>query len=99
MEAPHSFRKQWPKKKARANREARRRLDALLRGEADPTAAQAKVALGPHVVRKGLVKNLREFIDLKRFRRNILVNRRRDKKARHAAPTPAAGVDEGHAGR
>lgn len=70
MENPHAFRKNWPKKKARANRKTRRRLEGLLRTE-DATSSMAKATIRPKAIRKCGVKTLRGMIQWKRNRAGV----------------------------
>ena len=79
MENPHAFRKNWPKKKARANRRSRRKLDMLLLSERDVTPAMMKAALGPRAISKDGVMSLREMIRLKREIRERRANGKRFK--------------------
>ncbi len=65
MEAPHAFRKNWPKKKARLNRGRRRTADqaiqAIIKG-ADPDAVVVPHRKrGEHLSKSGVVR-LGEFV-------------------------------------
>src|SRR5262245_43728140 len=53
LEAPHAFRKNWPKKKARANRRTRRLADTLIRESVKRDDVEDLTSRAVKNVRKG----------------------------------------------
>ena len=68
LEAPHAFRKNWPKKKSRANRRTRHLADALIRGSVksddveDLTVSAVKNVRKGRDIRKSQVVTLRQRV-------------------------------------
>jgi hypothetical protein len=69
MEHPHAFRKNWPKKKAYANRSTRRMLKSLLTKSGENSSAEAKSLLRPKAIHKNSVMKLRDAIEIRKKRR------------------------------
>lgn len=64
MENPHAFRKNWPKKKARANRRDRVAVRSLVASAdaEDLTGARVKSVVGGHDIWKSGVMTLRDWV-------------------------------------
>ncbi len=80
MENPHAFRKNWPKKKARANRSERAKVRAILATEepADLTAERIKsVHRGQQPIIKSAIVTLRQRIEDNRKDRARKANRKK----------------------
>ena len=62
---PHAFRKNWPKKKARANRSERAAVRSLIASTQsdDLTSALLKHLVYRHTIRKSFVMPLKEFLE------------------------------------
>ncbi len=78
-EYPHAFRKQWPRKKARAGRAYRRKVRQLLRaaGADAPVAAVRREEM-----RKWGTVPLRESVRLKQEKRRTMVGAHKARRAR-----------------
>jgi hypothetical protein len=78
-EYPHAFRKQWPRKKARANRACRRQVRQVLQ------AADGEIAV--HEIRREQVQKwgvvtVRTRIEQKREKRQAMVGAHKARRAR-----------------
>ena len=71
MENPHAFRRNWPKKKARANRCERVKVRAVIASTPvdDLTAGAMRSAVKRHAVHKSDVMTVRDFLRHKAARR------------------------------
>ena len=65
MENPHAFRKNWPKKKARAKRSQRAATRSLIASTepSELTGELLKHAVHHHTIHKSHVMTLKEFLD------------------------------------
>ena len=70
MENPHAFRKNWPMKKARANREIRAAERRLVTGSVpeELTPEQIKRVAHRRTIHKNYVVSLKQFLSKKRRR-------------------------------
>ena len=78
MENPHAFRKNWPKKKARANRRERVKARTIVATapDDDRTAGAVKSVRQRNAIRKGSVMTVREYVAVKKDQRVRLAGRR-----------------------
>jgi hypothetical protein len=82
-EYPHAFRKQWPRKKAKAERAARRKVRQVLQASGEDTAA---TVVRREPVRKWASISLRESLQFKQWKRQQLAGR----KARRVKQNPTS---------